>query len=118
MAKIGIIVLADTETHGDVGRTVNALKTAKESKEAGDELRIVFDGAGTKWPVELDNPEHKVHPLYQAVKDKVAGACDFCSAAFGVKEQLQESGIRLLNEYEHHPSLRKLLTEGYNVLTF
>lgn len=27
----------------------NALTTAKEAKEAGDQIRVVLDGAGTKW---------------------------------------------------------------------
>lgn len=30
MAKISVVVLADTETHGDLGRLANALATVKE----------------------------------------------------------------------------------------
>ncbi len=30
MSKIAVIILADSETHGDLGRAVNALLTVKE----------------------------------------------------------------------------------------
>lgn len=30
LTKVGIVVLADTETHGDLGRIANALTSAKE----------------------------------------------------------------------------------------
>ncbi len=118
MAKVGIVVLADTDTHEALGRVVNALETAKESKESGDDVQIIFDGAGTKWVPELSNPENKAHPLYEAVKDKVAGACDFCAGAFGVKNQIQKTDIKLLSEYDQHPSLRKLVVNDYQVITF
>ncbi len=48
MAKVGIIVLADRETHADMGRVANALETVKEFQEAGDAVTLLFDGAGTR----------------------------------------------------------------------
>jgi hypothetical protein len=118
MAKIAVVVLADSETHEALGRVVNALETAKEASEHNDELRIIFDGAGTRWIPELAKESHKAHPLYLAVKDKITGACDFCSAAFGVKQKVIETGVTLLNEYDRHPSLRKLVAEDFQVITF
>lgn len=56
MRKIAILLLADTSTAGDVGRMVSALTAAEEFIEAGDEVEIVFDVAGTKWPIELSMP--------------------------------------------------------------
>jgi hypothetical protein len=118
MHKIAIVVLADTETHGDLGRAVNALEVAKEFKEAGDEVAIVFDGAGTKWVPALDDPSHKRHELWLEVKDVVDGACAFCSAAFGAKSGVQASGIALLADYDQHPSVRGYVQRGFSVLTF
>ncbi len=40
MTKLAVVVLADTETHGDLGRAVNALEVAREF-EAGDEVAII-----------------------------------------------------------------------------
>jgi hypothetical protein len=41
-----------------------------------------------------------------------------CARAFGVKEEVQESGVELMGEFEGHPSLSKLVSEGYQVITF
>ena len=64
--KAAIVVLADTETHEGMGRVANALEAVKEFKEHGDDVRLIFDGAGVKWVVALSNPEHKLHGLYQS----------------------------------------------------
>jgi Pyridine nucleotide-disulphide oxidoreductase, dimerisation domain len=46
-------VLRDTVAQFPTFSEVNALTTAKEFKEAGDEAIVIFDGAGTKWVPEL-----------------------------------------------------------------
>lgn len=116
--KYAIVVLADTESHESLGRIVNALEFAKELKEYDDDIRIVFDGGGVTWPPELSDPEHKANPLYEAVKDKIDGACSFCASAFGVKQKLIKQEIPLLDDYDDHPSLRNLAKEGYQIVTF
>ncbi len=116
MAKIGIVVFADTETHADLGRVVNALLAAREAGEAGDEVRLVFDGAGTKWIGELANPEHRSHRLYQGVKGRITGACRYCAGAFGATAAVEAEGVSLLDEYHQHPSLRRLAADGFEVL--
>lgn len=118
MAKVAIVVLAGTETHEGLGRMVNALEAAKELKEGNDDVRIVFDGAGTAWVPELAKKEHKAHGLYAAVGDRIAGVCAFYAGAFGVKEAVVAQGVQLSGEYEGHPSVRRLVHEGYQVITF
>jgi len=118
MAKIAVVVFADTETHADLARVVNALLLVKEAAEAHDDVRLIFDGAGTKWVPELADPAHRSHRLYAAVREQVTGVCSFCAVAFGVREAVQAHGVPLLDEYAHHPSLRALLAEGFQVLTF
>ncbi len=118
MNKVGIVVLADTESHGDLGRVVNALETAKELAENDDDVRIIFDGAGTKWVVELSDEDHDAHGLYKAVEDHIDGACKFCAKAFGVINEIRKTDVELLAEYDDHPSLRNLIVDGYDVITF
>ena len=118
MNKIAILVLADTETHGDLGRVVNALEVAKEFKDAGDQVTVLFDGAGTRWVAELSKPGHKRHALFESLRDVIHGACAFCSAAFGVKDAVAAANVALLSEIEEHPSIRTLVNEGYQVITF
>lgn len=118
MVKAAIIVLADTDTHEGMGRVANALEAVKEFKEAHDDVKLIFDGAGTKWIGKLAAPDSKLHPLYGAVSDKVSGVCGFCAGAYGVKDEVQQCGVRLSEEFEGHPSFRKLVSKGYQVITF
>lgn len=118
MNKAAIIVLADIETHGDLGRLVNALSTADEFKDHGDHVTIIFDGAGVRWAAELSKPEHRLHERFEALHDEVAGACHYCAGAFEVRDELERVGLPLLREHKGHPSLRSLVDEGYEVITF
>ena len=118
MPKVAVVVLAGTETHEGLARVVNAMVTTKELKEAGDEVRLVFDGAGTAWVGALAKPDHRAHRLFAAVRDRVAGACAYCAHAVDATHDLEREDVHLLDEYEHHPSLRALLVDGFQVLTF
>jgi hypothetical protein len=118
MAKAALIVFADIETHADLGRVVNAMVTAREFREAGDEARLIFDGAGTRWIGELAKPDHRSHRLYESVRGQIAGAYAYCAAAFHAKEQIEAAGIPLLDEFKQHPSVHRLVAAGYEVITF
>lgn len=105
MAKVAIVILADTETGADSARVANALTTAYEFKEAGEEVTLVFTGAGTKRVGELPEPDHPLNRAFRLVEEEVVGACKAC-------------GVPLLAEYRGHQSLRRLISEGYQVVTF
>jgi hypothetical protein len=118
MIKAAIVILSEMEEHQDLGRTVNALQIAREFKEAGDEVQIIFDGGGTVSAVTLGDPEDKRHQLYARVEDKVAGLCRYCAQAFGVYEKAKKLGLPFLSEYHQHPSIRARVADGYQVITF
>ena len=101
-----------------MGRAANALMTVQEFAEEGDDVTLIFDGAGTRWAAELVKDENKLHPAFEQVRDKVAGACRYCAGAFEVREELEASGVPLLSEHRGHPSVRSLVAEGYEVITF
>lgn len=118
MTKAAIIILADAESHGDLARAVNALETAKAFQQAGDDVSVIFDGAGTRWVGKFANPEHRAHKLYESVGPSISGACGYCAGAFGVKNEVEEAGVALLEEHDRHPSIRRLVVDGYEVITF
>ena len=121
MAKAALVVLADTESPGDLGRVVKALAASKEFRDAGDEVRVIFDGAGTKWVAELGRPEHHYNDLFEEIKDTVEGACASCAKTFGVANEVQGQGIALLPDGRddgEHPSLHELARAGYELITF
>ena len=117
MSKTAVVILAGTETHADLGRLVNGLETAKEFSENGDEVNLIFDGAGTQWIPELEDEDSDYHELYQTVRDDAA-ACDYCSGAFGVADAVADSGIVTLDDHDGHPSIRSLVDDGAEVITF
>lgn len=96
-----------------MGRVTNALEVAKEFKDAGDDIELIFDGAGTQWVEELSDKDHGLHDLYMQVKN-TAGACKFCADAFDA----DISGVDVLDDHDDHPSIRSLVADDYEIITF
>jgi hypothetical protein len=116
--KIAIVLLAGSDSSEGTGRMANAFITALEAQDAGDEVRVIFDGAGTTWLKVLADPDHKYHRLLEQVRGSVTGACLYCARAYGVVEDVERAGVPLLDEYKAHPSIRGLVADGFQVLTF
>lgn len=117
-SKIAIVVFSDTNTAEALGKVSNAFVLAQEAIDSGDDLRFIFEGAATKWIGEMENDSHKLHELYKKLKGAITGACAFCAKAYGVKNQIEKAGVPLLSEYKDHPSIRRLVVEGYTIISF
>src|SRR5260370_42403004 len=48
MSKAAFVILASGDCSESLGRVVNALMGAYEMMESGYEIKIIFDGAGTR----------------------------------------------------------------------
>lgn len=81
--KLAIFVLSNP-ADGDeaLGRVFNALGAAAEALTSGDDVHVVFAGAGTRWPAELVKLGHPASGLYDAVRPAVQGASCGCAAVF------------------------------------
>jgi len=118
MTKAAIIILAGTEGHENLGRLANGLEAAAEfAEDDEDDLKLIFDGAGTQWIPELEDEDSDYHELYQTVKDDTA-VCDYCSGAFGVEDAVADSGLVTLDEHDGHPSIRSLVDDYEVIITF
>ena len=123
--KAAIVILSDPKTGSEeaLGRVFNALASAYDFKQKGDDVTILFQGAGTRWTGQLTKKDHPAHDLYKAVEDKVAGVSCGCADVFGAKADAESNGFKLLKDNSVPgtgglPSLRTLTQQGYNVLTF
>jgi len=116
--KVAVVLLADTETKGDMGRMANALATVQDFKQSGDDVQLILDGAGVRWIGELEKPDHKYHDVYAEVKDRLGGVCRYCADAFGVADQVEASDATFADDFKGHPSFRSLMADGYQVITF
>ena len=121
MSKTAIVVFSDpkTGTEEALGRVFNGLAAAYDFKEAGQEVKILFQGTGTRWPERLQKEDHPLHKLYKAVEDKIQGVSCGCADAFGANA----SGFDLVTDNQVPgtsglPSFVKLHSEGFNVLMF
>jgi DsrE/DsrF-like family len=123
--KTAIIIISDPKNGSEeaLGRAFNALALASECKQKGDEVAVVFNGAGTRWPAELTKLSHPANSLYNSVRDVVQGASCGCADVFGAKESVESCGLPL--KKDHVPagttgllSLRRYLAEGWQTVVF
>ncbi len=117
MSKVAIIVHA---TESERGRALHALLYAQELHEAGIDVKLYFDGAGTVWVKTFEDPAYAFNPIYTAAKNLgvIAGVCDHCAHSFGVQEEIQASGLPMLaGKLEDHLSIVSLVKEGYLIIT-
>jgi len=118
--KYAVILQAGKESHEGMARAVHAFLYAKELKEHGHAVVLIFDGAGTEWAEELSNPESqsKLRPMYEQLKQAgiVEIVCDFCAGAFAVKERLAQRQVPMTAEFAGHPSIAKWVDEGYELV--
>ncbi len=120
-ARIAIVLQAGIESHEGMARALHSLLYAKELTERGSTVRLVFDGAGTAWLAEWHKggtpAAQRMSVLFEQLKGLGAAyeVCDFCSGAFGVKDELKGHDEPLVAQYMDHPSLASLVDDGYQV---
>ncbi len=124
MSKTALVVFSDPSAGEEaLGRVFNAMFVAYEMKQKKQEAAIIFQGAGSRWPIELSKPEHPGHALYEAVHDQVVGVCGGCADVFGATEGLKATGLKLHRDIPIPGTngildLSTYLDGGYRVMTF
>ena len=122
--KLALIILSDPKGGDEaLGRVFNALAIAQEGLQQGDEVEIVFNGAGTRWPEELTKVSHPANALYNLVREAVKGASCGCAAVFGATKGAEACGVPLLKEKALAgtpgiSNLRRYVADGWHTLIF
>lgn len=122
--KVAILIHSDPKAGEEaLGRVFNALAVAHDLEQRGSETRILFLGTGTRWIAALADPDHPVHGLFELVKGQVEGVSQACAAVFGATEQVQASPFAFVTDNPIPgagglPSVARLLSEGFRVLTY
>lgn len=118
MKKLLIVLLADKSTHENMGRALHALLYAKQAKEAGLEVELIFDGGGVEWAADFPKNDHFKDIYLELLNEGVIkGVCSFCSEAFKVKDELEKLGANFINEDNGHPNIGKRVADSWQVLT-
>ncbi len=118
--KFAIILQAGKKSHEGMARALHAFLYAKELKEKGYDVVLIFDGAGTEWAEELSDPESdsKLLGAYKAFKETGTEEiiCDYCAVAFDVKDDLLKREASFGSGYQGHPSIAKWVEKGYRLV--
>lgn len=117
MNKVAIVVYSKLEGAG-TSAVYRALMFADELLRAGDDVALVFDGAGSSALAEVLRPENALHRAWQKAAPALRGACAYCAKAYQVRDLLEAAGIPMLGDDRGHASLRGLLLEGRQIITF
>jgi hypothetical protein len=115
--KVALLISSRLEGAGQ-SAIYRALMGAQELSRAGDDVVIVFDGAGSTAAAEMSQPGHQFHALFTDVLPAVRGVCRFCAKSYGVLDALKVANLPLLDDDRGHASLRGLLLEGRQIITF
>lgn len=122
--KTAVLVMSDPKGGDEaLGRMFNALAAAYDFDRAGDEVRVQFQGAGTRWPEVLESPDHPAYEVYQAVRHTIAGISCGCSDLFGGRDGATAAGLDLIKDNplpgtSGVASVRTLVDNGYAILAF
>ena len=116
MSKIAIVIYSVFDN--DNARVYRALGTAAEYLEGGDEVTVVFDGAGVESLAAISASDHPLNGLLEGLRPNVRGACSYCAKAHKSDEAITASGYTMLDEHNDHASLPALTREGYTIITF
>ncbi|WP_430867668.1 sulfur reduction protein DsrE [Demequina aurantiaca] len=118
MSQFKVAVVIYEPITGDSARVYRALKTALEFKTAGDDVVVQFDGSGAETLAAISNPENPMNALAVALADNITGACGFCAKSHKVESEIADAGFTLLADDNGEASTRKLMLEGYQILTY
>ena len=116
MHRVALVIYSKLEGSGN-SAIYRSLMFAQELIHAGDDVSLVFDGAGSVAASELSQPGHPFEALFQSVRAQVRGVCRYCARSYGVLDAIEAAGLPLLGDDRGHASLRALLEEGRQIIT-
>lgn len=117
MNRIALVIYSNLEGSGK-SAVYRALMFADELQRGGDDVCIVFDGGGSAALAEIIQPGHGLHHTWSKVAGRLRGVCRYCAKSYGVLEALEAAGLPMLADDKGHASLRALLLEGRQIITF
>jgi hypothetical protein len=117
MHKIAVVIYTNitTEARSPAYRAMNFVD---ELLRHGDDVALVFDGGGTATLAAILDPADDMHRVWLKAQPALRGACGYCAKAYKVEAALTVAAIPLLTEDKGHASLRALLDEGRQIITF
>jgi predicted peroxiredoxin len=118
MTQLKVAVVIFEPITSDLARAYRGLKTALELQTAGDDVVVMFDGSGVETLAAISDPTSTLNPLAVALTQNIIGACEFCARSHKVIDAIRDAGWPLLADNDGEASIRNLMIEGYQILSF
>jgi len=115
MKKVAIFTFTDEKMC-----FVHAMLNALDMKEHNFDVKIVIEGASTRFIGKISDPEDPLSKVYSEVKSKgiIDCVCKSCATQTKSLKSAEEEGLKLCDEMDGHPSMRRYIEEGYEILVF
>ena len=115
--KLAVVVYTNVTTEAP-SRAYRAFGFVAELLAHGDDVALVFDGGGSATLAAVLGEKNKLHAAWNTAAPALRGVCGYCAGAYGVADALNAAGIPFLVDDKGHASLRALLDEGRQIVTF
>jgi hypothetical protein len=115
--KVAVVIYSNITTEAS-SRAYRAFGFVAELLAHGDDVTLVFDGGGSATLAAVLDPKHDLHRAWTRAAPALRGVCGYCAKAYGVSDALKAAGVTFLTEDHGHASLRDLLGEGHQIVTF
>jgi hypothetical protein len=115
--KIAVVIYSNLDGAGK-SAVYRALMFVEELLRSGDDVALVFDGAGSSALADVIKPDSSLHRAWTQAAPALRGVCGYCAKAYEVKDELVSAGMPMLVDDRGHASLRALLLEDRQIITF
>jgi predicted peroxiredoxin len=115
--KVAVVIYSNITTEAP-SRAYRAFGFVAELLAHGDDVTLVFDGGGSATLAAVLDAKHDLHWAWTRAAPALRGVCGYCAKAYNVAETLKAAGVTFLTEDHGHASLRDLLAEGRQIVTF
>lgn len=115
--RVAVVILSNI-TEEAASRAYRALGFVAELLRTGDDVALVFDGGGTATLAAVLDPGHDLHAAWTKAAPALRGACRYCAQSYEVRGTLEAAGVAMLADDRGHASLRALMAEGRQIVTF
>jgi hypothetical protein len=115
--KVAVVIYSNVTTEA-ASRAYRAFGFVAELLAKGDDVTVIFDGGGSATLAAVLDPKHDLHRAWTRAAPALRGVCGYCARAYGAAETLKAAGVTFLTEDHGHASLRDLLSEGRQIITF
>jgi len=104
---------------GEAACFAHALTNAMDMRKRGWDVKLVIEGAATRFVKDLADPNQPFAPLYAKVRAEglIDCVCRACAKVMGSLAEAEAQKLTLCDEMGGHPAMGRYIEAGYRVIT-